>query len=358
MENFHQTAPYVGRTIDRNTHESVSALALDFLNNHQDLFAERVKCGYIRDCHGDLHLDHVLILDGIMLIDCIEFNDRFRYGDTAADLAFLLMDLEFRGYPDFAARIARRYAQTSGDEGVLRLLGFYKSYRAFVRGKVLSLTFDEAEVSEAEKRTAIETAHEYFLLSVASLKPPRPPVLIAVCGLIGSGKSFLARRLGTRLGVEPLQSDDIRKRMYGLSPSEHRLDKYGEGIYTPDATRRTYEALMGEAGRVLGTGRSVILDATFSSASERMAARDKAREKSARFRLIECTAEDQEIRDRLERRAAEENEPSDGRWEIFEQHKSDFEPIGYGEREGHRVWDSKTDVNRFLDAFVRELITS
>ncbi len=357
-ENFDQTAPYVGLTVNGQTHETVSTLALDFLRTHQSLFAERVKRGFIRDCHGDLHLDHVVIMNGIMLFDCIEFNDRFRYGDTAADLAFLLMDLEFRGYPDFADRIARRYAQTSGDVDVLRLLGFYKSYRAFVRGKVLSLTCDETEVSEAEKKIAIETAHDYFVLSVAALKPPPRPVLIVVCGLMGTGKSFLAAQLGKRLGVQPLRSDEIRKRMYGLSPSEHRLDKYGEGIYTPDATRATYQALLEEASRRLGTGRSVILDATFSRVRDRMHAREKAGGVSARFRLIECTAPDEVIRGRLAQRATQENEPSDGRWEVFPKHKADFEPIRPAEREDHRVWKSTTDLNHFLTSFVRELMLS
>jgi aminoglycoside phosphotransferase family enzyme len=139
--------------------------------------------------HGDLHLDHVVVLDEIMLYDCIEFNDRFRYGDTAADLAFLLMDLDFRGYPAFADRIAGRYADSSGDSDILRLLGFYKSYRAFVRGKVEGFVLDEPEVSESERQSARETAKKYFALSLAYLKPSPPPLLVITTGLMGTANS-------------------------------------------------------------------------------------------------------------------------------------------------------------------------
>ena len=163
-ENFEQTINFIGRTIDAQTHEAVSTLATEFLEKHQSLFRERMERGFIRDCHGDLHLEHVVILDEIMLYDCIEFNDRFRYGDTAADLAFLLMDLDFRGYPAFADRIAGRYAEWSGDREILRLLGFYKSYRAFVRGKVEGFILDEPEVSESERQSAREVAKKYFAL--------------------------------------------------------------------------------------------------------------------------------------------------------------------------------------------------
>lgn len=358
MENFEQTEAYIGRTIDAETHKRTSALALGFLEEHRDLFRERMSRGLIRDCHGDLHLDHVVILNGIMLLDCIEFNDRFRYGDTAADLAFLVMDLDYRGYPAFSRRLAMRYAQDSGDERLLELLGFYGSYRAFVRGKVNSFTLDEPEVSDHEKCAAAGKAADYFRLSLSYLTPPPPPVLVITCGLMGTGKSYLAASLGKRLGIESIRSDNVRKIIHGVSPSEHRLDNFGQGIYTPSATEQTYQALLDAADRSLVRGESVILDAAFTRARDRLKARDLAARHGARFRLILCTAPDEVIRDRLELRSRQENEPSDGRWEIFPAQKAAFEAIRDEEKPDVRLWDSTTELQAFLASFVRTIMFS
>jgi aminoglycoside phosphotransferase family enzyme/predicted kinase len=355
-ENFEQTNAYIGRTLDARTHEEVSQLTMRFLRTHDDLFRERIREGFIRDCHGDLHLDHVVILDGIMLYDCIEFNDRFRYGDTAADLAFLLMDLDFRGYPAFSERIAKRYAASSGDHQILRLLPFYKSYRAFVRGKVLGFTLDEPEISAVEKESARLMAGDYFRLALAYLTPPPPPALVIVSGLIGTGKSYLAKRLGTRLGVEPLRSDNVRKEIHGLPRTEHQLDKYGQGIYRPKATERTYDALLAEARQRLKRRESVVVDASFMRQRHRQAARELASDTNAVFRLVECTCPDEIVRQRLEKRLQDKNEPSDATWEIFPDQKSRFETIGPEEQQGHYVWDSTTDVDSFLASLIRDLM--
>lgn len=356
-ENFEQTSAYIGRTLDAKTHEEVSQLAVSFLRTHHDLFRERIREGFIRDCHGDLHLDHVVIVDGIMLYDCIEFNDRFRYSDTAADLAFLLMDLDFRGYPAFAQRIAKRYAASSGDHQILRLLPFYKSYRAFVRGKVLGFTLDEPEISDAEKESARQMAGDYFRLALAYFKPP-PPALIIVSGLIGTGKSYLAERLGVRMGIDPLRSDQVRKEIHGMPPTEHQLDKYGQGIYRPDATERTYEALLAEARQRLNRRESVILDASFMRYRHRQAARELASDTSAVFRLLECTCLDEIIRRRLEKRLQDTTNPSDATWDIFPDQKAEFEAIGPEEQQGLRVWDSTTNIDSFLASLVRDVMSS
>jgi uncharacterized protein len=356
QENFDQTAPYIGRTIDPDTHVTVSRLGMQFVRDHDDLFQERMNRGFIRDCHGDLHLDHVVALDEIMLYDCIEFNDRFRYGDTAADLAFLLMDLDFRGYPAFAQGIAQRYAISSDDFDVLKLLSFYKSYRAFVRGKVISFTLDESEVSPSEKETAARDARSYFRLSRAYLEPPRPPVLVITAGLSGTGKSYVARKVGQRLGTEPISSDAIRKQIHGVPAEKHRLDKFGGGIYTSGATEMTYRALLDTAHRALTQGKSVILDATFSKFEHREAARSLARSLNAGFRILHCTALDGVVRQRLERRLLSKDELSDAGWDIYEAQKDVFEPILESEVRDCRSRSSTEEVATFLESFVRELM--
>jgi aminoglycoside phosphotransferase family enzyme/predicted kinase len=357
-ENFEQTRPYIGRTIDEQSYEELVALTMEFLESKRSLFGHRVREGFIRDCHGDLHLEHVVILNGIILYDCIEFNDRFRYGDTAADLAFLLMDLDFRGFPAFADRMARRYHDSSGDPHVMDLLDYYKSYRALVRGKVLSFTLDEPEVSDAEKEAARAAARDYFALALSYLKPAPGPTLIITNGLSASGKSYLAERLALRIGLEPIRSDVIRKEIHNVEPTQHRLDKYGEGIYTSGATERTYEALLEAARRQLIRGQSVILDAAFGSRLHREKARQLANQVKAGFRIVECSAPESVLHARLRQRMESTDDPSDARLEILEHQKSDFEPVEDSERAYCRTWDSTTDLYDFLKRFVRELITS
>ncbi len=355
-ENYDQTTPYAGLTLDAATHDKIFEKSRDFIQAHKDLFRRRMLEGRIRDCHGDLHLDHVLMLDRIMLFDCIEFNDRFRYGDTAADLAFLLMDLDFKGYPAFAERTAGTYANASDDDGILDLLPFYKSYRAAVRGKVLGFELNEPEISEEEKKTARETARAYFDLALAYLSPSPTPALIITVGLTGTGKSFVSRKLGKRLGVQPIRSDAVRKKIYGVPQDEHRLDKFGEGIYKPNATERTYEALVESARRSLAAGESVIVDASFIRSKHRDRCRRLVEELNSRFVIIEVRCPEETARMRLRKRTEGAVDPSEGSWEIYVRQRTQADPIRADEEEFRRCWDSTTDVNHFLAPLVRDLI--
>lgn len=354
-ENFEQTLPFVSRVVDPWTYEQTRRLSLEFLASKEQLFQRRVQGGFIRDCHGDLHLDHVVIENGVMLIDCIEFNDRFRFGDTVSDLAFLLMDLEFSGYPSFSHRIARRYQQVSDDADLLELLPFYTSYRAYVRAKVWSFALDEPEMSESQKERAREKARDYFRFSLACLQPRRP-VLVVMTGLTGTGKSFLAQKLGQRLGIEPVRSDVVRKERFGLPPIATQLDNHAAQLYTPSATELTYETLLERAEASLRQGDSVILDATFLRYKHRQAARELAKRFGAVFRLLQCVAVDEVIPSRLAQRRARGNDPSDGTWEVYCIQKKQYDPLRNEEQEDLRVWDSTTDVKKFLRLFVREVI--
>ncbi|MCA1960035.1 MAG: AAA family ATPase [Desulfomonile sp.] len=354
-ENFDQTEVFIGRTINRATYEAIQNGSVEFMRANRGLFQTRVARGFIRDCHGDLHLDHVIVMNGISLVDCIEFNDRFRFGDTASDLGFLLMDLDFHGFPAYAVLVAKRYAETANDPHVLDLLGFYKSYRAFVRGKVLGFALDEPEVPVDKKEAAARTAEDYFRLSLASLKQAPPPSLVVMCGLTGAGKSFLAVRLAKRLGAVTFRSDVIRKEIHGIPTTEHRLDKYGVGIYSTNATGRTYQVLLDRARTALERQESVILDASFMRGEDRAEARRIAEQARARFFIIECTCTDEMAEARLIERLRVRGEPSDGRMEIFAEQKMRFEPIHPDECRFLRRWDSSTDPNAFLKAFIREV---
>ncbi len=175
---------------------------------------------------------------------------------------------------------------------------------------------------------------------------------------MATGKSFLAEKLGKRLGIDYLRSDEIRKDLHGVERFQHRFEMYRDGIYAANGTERTYEALFNKARQYLTQGRSIILDASFISYEYRKLARQLAYEAKARFRIIECVAPDDIIKERLVARLTQENEPSDARWEIFQSQKAAFQPIGSDEESDRRLWDSTNDPDTFLVPLVREFIFS
>jgi aminoglycoside phosphotransferase family enzyme len=166
-ENFDQTKPYIDRVIPRDIYETIQNRTNRFLLEEKSHFHERIRSDKIRDCHGDLRLEHIFWGDTIAIFDCIEFNERFRYTDVAADIAFLGMDLDFHGREDLSAHLIRAYVGESGDHEVEGVLDFYKCYRAYVRGKVESFRLDDPHIPEKEKGEAQERARKYFDLSYA-----------------------------------------------------------------------------------------------------------------------------------------------------------------------------------------------
>jgi aminoglycoside phosphotransferase family enzyme len=164
-ENFDQVRKYVGTTIGKEEFQSLEAWTDGFYQNNRNLFLDRIEAGKIRDCHGDLHMEHVCFTEKVLIIDCIEFNERFRYSDALADIAFLLMDLEYHGGGEFSKLLWNEYKEISQESGVESLLTFYKVYRAFVRGKVNSFRIDDANIGDEEKEKARDLARRYFDLA-------------------------------------------------------------------------------------------------------------------------------------------------------------------------------------------------
>lgn len=164
-ENFTQTERYVGISIPKARYDRIKNETDSFLKENASLFAKRVKEGKIKDCHGDIHAAHICFLNGVCIYDCIEFNQRFRYCDVASELAFLSMDLDHYQRPDLSRHLVDAYVRLSGDEEILKLLNFYKCYRAYVRGKVESFKLDDPLIPEREKAQALENAKGYFALA-------------------------------------------------------------------------------------------------------------------------------------------------------------------------------------------------
>lgn len=164
-ENFDQTKKYIGRTLSGETFETIRSYTRRFLEKEAALFERRIASGRIKDCHGDLHSEHVVFGDEIYIFDCIEFNDRFRYADVAAEVAFLTMDIDFHERPDLADHFVQAYMEASGDTELPALLNFYKCYLAYVRGKVQSFELDDPNIPDIEKMVALDAAKSYFWLA-------------------------------------------------------------------------------------------------------------------------------------------------------------------------------------------------
>jgi hypothetical protein len=168
QENFAQTKKYINGPLSAETFAAIEGWSLSFMEKDAALFAQRVAQGYIKDCHGDLHLQHICVEgDHIYVFDCIEFNERFRFGDVASDVAFLAMDLDFNGHGDFATVFAEAYAEAAGDDSAAGVLQFYKVYRAYVRAKVTSFMLDDPALDETAKKDVLQHAKAYYDLALA-----------------------------------------------------------------------------------------------------------------------------------------------------------------------------------------------
>jgi aminoglycoside phosphotransferase family enzyme len=166
-ENFSRIAPLVDAMLSRQSFAEIRHFARSFLNRKRALFLSRIKAGRIRDCHGDLHMKNICLEDGVYVFDCIEFNPRFRYGDVAADIDFLAMELDFHGFRELSRHFVGRFAEQSRDPELLEILDFYKCYRACVRGKINAFTAQDPEQPAPAREQALKLARAYFSLAAA-----------------------------------------------------------------------------------------------------------------------------------------------------------------------------------------------
>jgi len=169
-ENFEQTRDYIGRTISKSDFALIQKRIELFMKKNKTLFDKRTAEGKVRDCHGDIHSGNIFVTDRIYIFDAIEFNERFRFSDVAADMAFLAMDLDFRGKMSLSSFFVEKYVKYSGDEELRKLLAFYKCYRAYVRGKVVGFKLNDPDVCDKEKKEAKKEAKAYFKLAFAYVK--------------------------------------------------------------------------------------------------------------------------------------------------------------------------------------------
>ena len=370
-ENFEQAAPFAGTLIAPQTLASVRSYVERFLRENGALIEERADAGRVRDCHGDLRSDAVYVREdgGICVMDCIEFNDRIRFGDVAGDIGFLAMDLESRGHRELSDELMGAYLGDARDETLPLVLAHYKAYRAFVRGKVEAMRSAEAEVPEDARAASQTAARRYFELAVSYAEAAPAQRLIYMVGLSGSGKTYLADALACRIGAVLLSSDVVRR---GDGKEQRAKDKGterttdnrqqisdaadGAGRYAEDERERVYERMRELARGHLALGRSVVLDATHIARAEREAARALGRECGVPVMGVAVAADDDVVRERIARRAEEGASASEATWEIYVEQKRRMEAMGTDEGAVVRV-DAGRGASTNLDAVVKAMAT-
>ncbi len=321
MENFDQTAPHAGKCFPESGWDTIRDASARFMAENRALFARRVKDGMIRDGHGDLRSEHVYFLDQIHIIDCVEFNTRYRYIDAASDMAFLFMDLESMGAMDSALEVIRAYAQAADDDRIYRMIDFYACYRAMVRFKVNCFLLEQVASDKIKKRIDL-----YLTLAHRYARRMNRPVLWGVCGLPASGKSTLALRLSDFYETPRLSTDEIRKENGPAGAEGSTPNAYGKGKYDLASKTSIYRKMMDAAGEMLRKNRSVVLDATFSRRKWRDMAAECAHNAGAALVFAECRADEAELARRLKKRDSAAG-LSDARLRHLPEFIKNFEPL-------------------------------
>lgn len=308
----------------------IAVLRSWFVAEARAIGAERWRArsndGAIRECHGDLHLGNIVLVEGELVpFDCIEFDAKLRRIDVMSEVAFLTMDFAAHGRSDLASRFLDAYLQHSGDPAGVRMLRFHEVYRALVRALVNSL-MDKA------RRGAGECRIDYLAVAESlAFGPHAPPRLLITHGLSGSGKSTVAQVLAWQAEAIRLRSDVERKRLFGL-PALARSRDSGVDIYSPEATRMTFDRLRDGARELLQAGRAVIVDGAFLKHSERQAFHRLAVAEGVSFTSLDCQARTETLRRRVHARARAGNDASEATVEVLERQLSFAEPLTEDER--------------------------
>ena len=288
---------------------------------------ERLAQGRVRECHGDLHLGNVTLIDGrTTVFDGIEFNDDFRWIDVMNDVAFMAMDLQAHGLPRLAHRFVNRYVELSGDHDGMRVLGYYLVHRALVRAKVELLRSAQAGQAGTEAASHVHTASHYLELAL-QLCLPLQPALLVTHGLSGSGKTTLTQGLLEAVGAIRIRADVERKRVAGLQADARSGSALHADLYSEAMTQATYARLLKEAEPVLNGGRHAILDATYLRFEQRDAARRWAAARRVPFFILDFEADAELLRERVRARAARGADASEADEAVLAAQMRSAEPL-------------------------------
>jgi len=319
----------------------------------EEMFRTRQKDGFVRECHGDLHLGNAFIENGtIRIFDCIEFSASLRWIDVMSDVAFMMMDLWHRNHPDLARRFLNAYLALTGDYGGLATLSYYLVYRAMVRAKVALIRSNQPGVGQAE-RALDQAEFRRFLALARQFSVPRQVWVALTHGVSGSGKSHFAQQLLERSDAIRIRSDIERKRLLSLPGDAATDSPLGAGLYSEPATRSTYERLSALVATVLDAGWPVIADAAFIERWQRELAREPARRRRVPLLILDFRATPAALRARILQRAAQGADPSEANLAVLEHQLRTQRPLG--DDEGPAAAAIDTEAGGGLDAVTRVL---
>jgi len=314
------------------------------------LLQRRKKEGFVRECHGDMHLHNMALHEGeLILFDAIEFNTYLNHIDVISDLAFLLMDLEYRGLVNHSRRLLNHYLELTGDYEGVALLDFYKTYRAMVRAKVAALRVAQ-EMETDERRAVMDEVIRYIDLAL-SYTEEKEVFLAIMHGFSGSGKSTCALMMVEQYGALRIRSDVERIRMFERSGE----DVLEEGIYTPDATKATYERLLKLAVSVYEGGYPVIVDATFLKQWQRRLFLEISSETKIPFLIFDLQCNTKIMRNRIEERSGTGIDISEADLDVLEKQIQTAEPLSNKEMKIRFVVDctSMESIKRSITALAK-----
>jgi hypothetical protein len=329
-QNFAQIAPRLDAPADRQQLDALQRWSEAEHARLSPLMAARKRDGFVRECHGDLHLGNLAWVDGQLLVfDCIEFNPELRWIDIQSEVAFCYMDLLQRGHADWAWLLLNGWLERTGDYSGIALLRYYAVYRALVRAKVASI---RCEQTAGVKRDAA-LAEVRALLDLATTLTRALPVRLDVThGLSGSGKTTVTQKMMQTPGAIRLRSDVERKRLAGLDAQARSGSGVGENLYAADATQNTYKHLAHLAGQILDAGWPVIVDATFTARWQRDLLRDVARTRDVEFRILDFPVPLATLRERIVQRARSDGDASEADLAVLQHQLDTEEPLAADER--------------------------
>ncbi|HXZ94053.1 MAG TPA: AAA family ATPase [Burkholderiales bacterium] len=353
LQNFEQIEALVGPGEEMTELERLRAWTRDEHARLRGTFTARKAEGFVRECHGDLHLGNVALIDGQPTpFDGIEFNEAFRWIDVMSDVAFMVMDLTDRRLPRLAYRFLNAYLENVGDYAGLSVLRYYLVYRALVRAKVACIRVHQQGVSADELRRG-EREHLEYLRLARSLATGSRRALVLMHGLSGSGKTTVAQHLVEALGGVRVRSDVERKRLVGLEAQARSGSALGAGLYAGDLTARTYARLAELARAIVDAGYPAVVDATFLSRAQREAFAALARELGVPCAIADCEAPEALLRERVALRERAARDASEAGLAVLEHQLASREPLTDDELHARVVFDTRSGP----DAAARELGT-
>lgn len=327
LENFEQLEALLDKADDKAVLNSVRQLSTDEFNRHREDFRNRKRQGFIRECHGDIHLGNMVLLDHhITLFDCIEFNPNLFWIDTISDIAFPVMDLEQRQLTGLAYLLLNCYLEHCGDYQGLSLLRHYLAYRAMVRAKVAGIRARQIDATTPAHHTFMAETRRYLSLAQHYLEARRPHLIITH-GLSGSGKTTITTELLQANGAIRLRSDVERKRLFGLVPQENAAAAIEHGIYQPNATDQTYQHLHDLCRQLLAAGLTVIVDATFLQRKQREPFRRLAEDAKCPFHILHFEVPEDVLRRNIQQRHRQGGDASDADIAVLDNQIRHYQPL-------------------------------